>query len=108
QICQSSERILVTPRAHDDLLAGLAEKAQSIRLGDPLDDETTMGPLNNEGVAAKVDKHVDDAVAKGATVVVGGERAKGFPTRLYYRPTVLDQVPRGSLIDNEETFGPVA
>jgi succinate-semialdehyde dehydrogenase/glutarate-semialdehyde dehydrogenase len=108
QICQSSERILVTPRVHDDLLSGLAGKAQSIRLGHPLDEDTTMGPLNNEGVAEKVDEHVADAVEKGATIVAGGTRAEGFPTRLYYRPTVLDDVARGSLIDDEETFGPVA
>jgi len=108
QICQSSERVLVTPRVHDSVLAGLIDKAGAIRLGHPLDEETTMGPLNNEGVAQKVDTHIADAVAKGATVVAGGERAAGFPTRLYYQPTVLDEVPRGSLIDDEETFGPVA
>ena len=108
QICQSSERILVTPRVHDDVLSGLVGKAESIRLGHPLDDETTMGPLNNEGVAQKMDEHVADAVAKGAVVVAGGERAEGFPTQLYYRPSVLDRVPRGSLIDDEETFGPIA
>jgi acyl-CoA reductase-like NAD-dependent aldehyde dehydrogenase len=108
QICQSSERILVTPRVHDDVLSGLVGKAELVRLGHPLEDETTMGPLNNEGVAQKMDEHVADAVAKGAVVVAGGERADGFPTRLYYRPSVLDRVPRGSLIDDEETFGPIA
>jgi acyl-CoA reductase-like NAD-dependent aldehyde dehydrogenase len=108
QICQSSERVLVTPRVHDDVLSGLVGKARSIRLGHPLDEQTTMGPLNNEGVAQKTDEHIADAVAKGATVVAGGKRAEGFPTRLYYPPSVLDQVPRGSLIDAEETFGPVA
>jgi acyl-CoA reductase-like NAD-dependent aldehyde dehydrogenase len=108
QICQSSERILVTPRAHDDVLAGLVAKAESIRLGHPLDDETTMGPLNNDGVAQKMDEHIADALANGAVVVAGGARAEGFPTRLYYRPSVLDQVPRGSLINAEETFGPLA
>jgi acyl-CoA reductase-like NAD-dependent aldehyde dehydrogenase len=108
QICQSSERVLVTPHVHDDVLAGLVGEARSVRLGHPLDEETTMGPLNNEGVAQKVDQHIADAVAKGATVVAGGARADGFPTRLYYRPSVLDEVPRGSLIDDEETFGPVA
>jgi acyl-CoA reductase-like NAD-dependent aldehyde dehydrogenase len=108
QICQSSERILVAPRAHDDVLSGLVEKAESIRLGHPLDEKTTMGPLNNEGVAQKMDEHIADAVGKGAVVVTGGERADGFPTRLYYQPSVLDQVPRGSLVDSEETFGPMA
>jgi acyl-CoA reductase-like NAD-dependent aldehyde dehydrogenase len=108
QICQSSERILVTPRVHDDVLAGLVEKAESVRLGHPLDEETTMGPLNNEAVAQKMDEHIADALARGAVVVSGGERAGGFPTRLYYRPSVLDQVPRTSLVNDEETFGPMA
>jgi acyl-CoA reductase-like NAD-dependent aldehyde dehydrogenase len=108
QICQSSERVLVTPRIHDDVVSGLIGEAEAIRLGHPLDEETTMGPLNNEGVARKVDEHIADAVARGATVLAGGERASGFPTPLYYRPSVLDHVPRGSLIDDEETFGPVA
>jgi acyl-CoA reductase-like NAD-dependent aldehyde dehydrogenase len=108
QICQSSERILVTPRVHDDVLSGLVGKAESIRLGHPLEEETTMGPLNNEGIAQKMDEHIADAVAKGAVVIAGGERAGGFPTPLYYRPSVLDRVPRKSLLNDEETFGPVA
>src|SRR6266508_599692 len=108
QICQSSERILVTPRVHDDVLSGLVDKAAEIRLGHPLDEQTTMGPLNNDGVAAKMDEHIADAVANGAVVVTGGERAAGFPTSLYSRPSVLDRVPRGSLINDEETFGPLA
>jgi succinate-semialdehyde dehydrogenase/glutarate-semialdehyde dehydrogenase len=108
QICQSSERILVTPRAHDDVLSGLVAKAESIRVGHPLDSATTMGPLNNEGVAEKMDEHIGDAVAKGAVIVSGGARAQGFPTPLYYQPSVLDEVPRRSLLNEEETFGPVA
>src|SRR5215210_7371709 len=60
QICQSSERILVTPKVHDAVLDGLVRKAESIRLGHPLEEETTMGPLNNEGVASKTDEHIGD------------------------------------------------
>jgi acyl-CoA reductase-like NAD-dependent aldehyde dehydrogenase len=108
QICQSSERILVQPKVHDAVLEGLVGRAESIRLGHPLDEQTTMGPLNNEGVASKMDEHVGDAVARGALVVTGGRRADAFPTSLYYSPTVIDQVPVESLINSEETFGPVA
>jgi acyl-CoA reductase-like NAD-dependent aldehyde dehydrogenase len=108
QICQSSERILVGPKAHDAVLEGLVRKAESIRLGHPLDEETTMGPLNNEGVASKTDEHVGDAVERGALVVTGGGRAEAFPTSLYYAPTVIDQVSPESLFNREETFGPVA
>ena len=108
QICQSSERILTHSKVHDAVLEGLVEITRSIRLGHPLDETTTMGPLNNEGVAKKMDEHLADALQKGATVVTGGRRAEGFPTALYYEPTVVDGVPPESLFNHEETFGPVA
>ena len=108
QICQSSERILTHNKIHDAVLEGLVEKARAIKLGHPLDDTTTMGPLNNEGVAKKMDEHLADAVQKGATVLTGGKRAENFPTALYYEPTVVDGVSADSLFNHEETFGPVA
>jgi succinate-semialdehyde dehydrogenase/glutarate-semialdehyde dehydrogenase len=108
QICQSSERILTHKKVHDAVLEGLVEKARAIKLGHPLDETTTMGPLNNEGVAKKMDEHLADAAQKGATVVTGGRRAEGFPTALYYEPTVVDGVPPESLLNHEESFGPVA
>jgi acyl-CoA reductase-like NAD-dependent aldehyde dehydrogenase len=67
-----------------------------------------MGPLNNEPVATKMDEHVEDAVVRGATVVTGGARAVGYPTRLYWEPTVLARVPPDARVAVEETFGPVA
>jgi succinate-semialdehyde dehydrogenase/glutarate-semialdehyde dehydrogenase len=79
-----------------------------ILLGDPFDDATTMGPLNNEPVAAKMDEHVGDAIERGAAVVSGGSRASGFPTRLYWEPTVLTDVAPDARVAVEETFGPVA
>jgi acyl-CoA reductase-like NAD-dependent aldehyde dehydrogenase len=108
QICQSSERILTHDRIHDAVLEGLVETARKIKVGHPLDEATTMGPLNNEGVAKKMDEHLADAVEKGATVLAGGQRAEGFPTALYYEPTVVDGVPADALFNHEETFGPVA
>jgi acyl-CoA reductase-like NAD-dependent aldehyde dehydrogenase len=69
---------------------------------------TTLGPLNNETGAAKMDEHVADAVERGAEVVAGGARADGFPTRLYWPATVLDRVPRDSIAVTQETFGPIA
>jgi succinate-semialdehyde dehydrogenase/glutarate-semialdehyde dehydrogenase len=108
QICQSSERILVQKDVYEAVLEGLEKSAGSIRLGNPLDPNTTMGPLNNEVVAQKVEDHVRDAVARGATVVIGGQRQPNMPTKLYYQPTVIDRVSRDSLINQDETFGPVA
>ena len=66
-----------------------------------------MGPLNNEPTAAKMDRHLSDARDRGAEILVGGNRADGFATDLYYDFTVIDQVPEDSAVAREETFGPV-
>src|SRR5438105_3296282 len=86
----------------------LADAARALRLGDPFAEHTTLGPLNNEGVATKMDQHVADALKRGAKLVLGGERAKGFPTRLYYHATILDGVEPDMRVSREETFGPIA
>ena len=108
QSCTAGERILVQESAHDEFVARLEEAARELRLGDPFAPDTTLGPLNNEGVAQKMDDHVADAVAGGARVVLGGRRADGFPTRLYYPATVLDGVRPEMQVSREETFGPIA
>jgi succinate-semialdehyde dehydrogenase/glutarate-semialdehyde dehydrogenase len=66
-----------------------------------------MGPINNERNAEKMDRHVADALDRGADVVVGGTRADGFPTSLYWQATVLDGVTDEMEVAREETFGPV-
>ena len=81
---------------------------ERVVLGDPFAEATTLGPLNNAGVAEKMDEHVADALDRGAELVSGGARAEGFPTKLYWQPTILDGVPADSLVAREETFGPVA
>lgn len=109
QSCTAGERILVHRAVHDDFVELLARRVtERILLGDPFDDATTMGPLNNEPVARKMDEHVADAVQRGAGVISGGERASGFPTDLYWRPTVLANVPADARVAVEETFGPIA
>ena len=108
QSCTAGERLLVHRDVREEFVAKLARLVAGIVLGDPFADGTTMGPLNNEGVAAKMDEHVADAIERGATVVHGGERASGYPTDLYWQPTVLDGVPADALVATEETFGPVA
>jgi acyl-CoA reductase-like NAD-dependent aldehyde dehydrogenase len=107
QSCTAGERILVQRGIQDTFLAELSNAMSSIRLGDPFDDATTMGPLNNEGVAQKMDEHVADAVDQGARLVRGGHRAEGFPTPLYYEATVLRDVSPAMRVSREETFGPI-
>jgi acyl-CoA reductase-like NAD-dependent aldehyde dehydrogenase len=109
QSCSAAERLLVHERVKDEFVELLAAQVDSgVRLGDPLDDATTMGPVNNEPGAAKMDAHVADAIERGARVVTGGSRAKDFPTALYWEPTVLDDVPPDSIAVTAETFGPIA
>ena len=109
QSCSAAERILVHEAVREEFVSLLAgEVEREVRLGDPLDAQTTMGPVNNDPTAAKMDAHVADAVERGATVITGGSRADGFPTELYWQPTVLDGVPADSLAVSPETFGPIA
>ena len=109
QSCTAGERILVHRAVQDEFVEKLARAVtERILLGDPFDDATTMGPLNNEGVAVKMDEHVADAVERGATVISGGARASSFATDLYWEPTILAGVPSDARVATDETFGPIA
>jgi succinate-semialdehyde dehydrogenase/glutarate-semialdehyde dehydrogenase len=108
QSCTAGERLLVHEKVRVEFVERLREVATRAALGDPLSADTTMGPLNNEPVAAKMDEHVADALNRGAQIVAGGERADGFPTDLYWPATVLDDVPADALVATDETFGPIA
>ena len=108
QSCTAGELFLVHDEIHDEFVERLrAAIARSVRLGDPLAEETTMGPLNNEATAEKMDEHVSDALDRGAELIVGGSRATGFPTDLYWQATVLAGVTEEMDVAREETFGPV-
>ncbi len=109
QSCTAGERLLVHRDVRDAFVEKLARLVtERVLLGDPFADDTTMGPLNNEPTAEKMDEHVADALVRGASLVSGGSRADGFPTGLYWQPTILADVPPGALVATEETFGPVA
>ncbi len=92
---------------YEEFQAAVVREAEGWILGDPFDDATLVGPMQNEPTAQKMDAHVSDAVAKGAEVVVGGAREDGHPTRLYYQPTVVANVGRDTLVNRDETFGPI-
>lgn len=108
QVCCATERILVHDSVHDSVVESFSRSAQAVRLGDPLAAETTMGPLNNEPTVQKNERHVEDAVQRGALVVTGGKRAAGQGSELFYPPTVIDRVTPEMAVYREETFGPVA
>jgi acyl-CoA reductase-like NAD-dependent aldehyde dehydrogenase len=103
QCCTAAERILVHESVKDEFVAALVERTKALRVGDPLDDETDMGPLCTDEVLARTIEHVEDAVAKGARIVYGGGHEGRF-----HEPTILDGVTSDMTIAMEETFGPVA
>jgi acyl-CoA reductase-like NAD-dependent aldehyde dehydrogenase len=107
QVCCATERVLVDRRVHDDFLAAVVKEAATWALGDPFDDSPLVGPMNNEPTAEKMDAHLEDALEKGAEIVVGGSRDSDRPTGLYYQPTVIDNVGVDTLINRDETFGPI-
>lgn len=108
QVCVSTERILVHEKVHDKFVQKVMEKAEKWKLGNPFKEDTMIGPMNNERGVQKVEEHIRDAVQKGAKVLVGGKRADGYSTRLYFEPTVVDGVATDMLFNSTETFGPVA
>ena len=106
QVCTSPTRFYVHERVYEAFIAGFAQRMRSIRVGDGLAAGTTMGPLTVERRLGALEELVRDAVAKGATVVQGGERLDrpGF----FFAPTLLRDVPDDARIMQEEPFGPVA
>jgi acyl-CoA reductase-like NAD-dependent aldehyde dehydrogenase len=108
QSCTAGERVLVHEDVKDDYLGRLvAAIGARVRLGDPFDDATTMGPLNNEPTAARTERHVTEALGRGAALVTGGGRAPRHGSELFFEPTVLDGVTDDMEIARHETFGPV-
>lgn len=107
QVCCATERVLVDRSVHPQFVEACLEEARKVHLGDPFAPEVNLGPLNNEAVAAKMDRHLADAVTRGARLLTGGSRQEGMPTRLYYQYTVLDGVLPSMAAFREESFGPL-
>ena len=103
QICMSARRIIVERPIADEFVGRLAEKTSRLKTGDPKEPDTVIGPLITEAALATVERRVDEAVARGAKVLAGGE-ADGR----CYRATLLADVPDEVELAQVETFGPVA
>jgi acyl-CoA reductase-like NAD-dependent aldehyde dehydrogenase len=107
QVCTSAERFYVQREVYDDFVSAFVEHARSLRVGDPLDGATDVGPMVSAPQRAKVEAQVEAAVTAGAELVVGGGRA-GHERGHFYAPAVITGAPASTDLLREETFGPVA
>jgi betaine-aldehyde dehydrogenase len=107
QVCTSAERFYVQREIYDDFVSAFVEQARSLRVGDPLDSSTDVGPMVSAPQRAKVEAQVSAAVDAGAELLVGGDRA-GLDRGHFYAPAVITGAPASTDLLREETFGPVA
>jgi succinate-semialdehyde dehydrogenase/glutarate-semialdehyde dehydrogenase len=104
QTCVCANRMYVQEGVYDTFIARLAEKARGIKVGNGFEPGIHQGPMIDANAIAKVESHIADALAKGARVIVGGERID----ERFFTPTVLADVSSDMLCTKEETFGPLA
>ena len=107
QSCGSTSRLLVHASIADELSRLVAEKMAAIRVGDPLDPTTEMGPLVSRAQFDKSMRAIDEGRKAGATVAVGGRRPTGLDEGWFVEPTLLLGVEPGSFVEQREIFGPV-
>ncbi len=107
QVCTASKRILVEESIADEFATKFARRAGELKVGPALEESTQVGPVIDRGALDRLDRLVDDARKRSATVMIGGARLSDRPGT-FFAPTVLDHVPRDAAVAQEEPFGPVA
>ncbi len=108
QSCIAAKRFIVHADVYDEFAAAFTDAMRALRVGDPMDERTDVGPLASEQGRADLEELVEDARAHGAGVDCGGRRPAGLDGGWYYEPTVVSGVTPRMRIHQEETFGPVA
>ncbi|MDE3026836.1 MAG: NAD-dependent succinate-semialdehyde dehydrogenase [Paracoccaceae bacterium] len=108
QVCVTGDRFFVHESLHDAFVSGFVARAKAIKLGDGLDPLVGMGPLINAGRLTEMEKIVAGAVAAGAKLETGGQRAAGFNAGHFFEPTVLTGCIDEMAVMAEENFGPIA
>jgi succinate-semialdehyde dehydrogenase/glutarate-semialdehyde dehydrogenase len=106
QSCINAKRFIVHEQVADEFVRRMVAKLEALKLGDPRDESTDMGPLSSPDAVETLDKQVQDTVAAGARLLTGG-KPPGGPGN-FYPPTLLTDIPEGSSGHREEFFGPVA
>jgi succinate-semialdehyde dehydrogenase/glutarate-semialdehyde dehydrogenase len=106
QSCIAAKRFFIADQVYDNFVRQFVEKMRALRIGDPFDETTEIGPLATEQILNGVHEQVQKSIAMGAKLLTGGNRIHG--PGLFYEPTVLVDVPKESPAYREEVFGPVA
>jgi succinate-semialdehyde dehydrogenase/glutarate-semialdehyde dehydrogenase/succinyl-CoA reductase len=106
QSCIASKRFFVVRDVANEFIEKFVHKTEKLRVGDPLSEETDMGPLSSSDSLENINEIVQDAIDNGAELITGGEKIndKGY----FYKPTILKNISHRMRIDEEETFGPIA
>ena len=107
QVCSSLTRVVVTKERHDEMAEALAAAFSKVKVGDPFEASTQMGPLVAERQRDRVEGYIAKGKAEGATLVTGGGRPKDLEKGYYIEPTVFGNVDNSATIAQEEIFGPV-
>lgn len=108
QTCIAGSRVFVHESVYDEVLERIVQRAATIKIGDPLADETELGPLAMQAQLAKVEEYVAIGRSEGANVLYGGRRPELDLDGYFYLPTVLDNTSNDMRVCQEEIFGPVA
>jgi succinate-semialdehyde dehydrogenase/glutarate-semialdehyde dehydrogenase len=108
QVCASPTRFYIHHGIYHKVVKGFAERTAQLRVGDPLNTDTAIGPLATQKRRASIERLVADAVEAGAVVNTGGRKPEKPERGFYYLPTVLSDVPASAAALHEEPFGPLA
>jgi acyl-CoA reductase-like NAD-dependent aldehyde dehydrogenase len=110
QVCAATKRIITHEKVHDTFVDKFARQTAELKVGDPLDRSTRIGPVINERALHKIQTLVTDAADRGARIILGGHRLNGdaYAQGYYYAPTVLDSATTDMRVCQEEIFGPAA
>lgn len=110
QICIAVNRIIVVESVHDAFIEALAEETRKMRLGHGVRSGVAYGPVLNENVRSRTRRHIEDALAHGGRLIVGGSQPVGeaFDRGFFFNPTVIDSADDSAFVMTEESYGPIA
>lgn len=106
QICDGQKRLIVHESKYDEVCEKLKKCIENKKIGNPLDQNTELGPLASISQLEKLEKQVEDAIQKGAQILCGGKRRE-LDNGNYYLPTILTNISKDMKVYNEEVFGPI-